>query len=213
MKFLKRISVLFAALLLALGAAALAACGETPSPSLKDPVTYTVTVVYEDGSPVEGAKVMLGENGPYLTDANGAAKAELESGTYAVEVTGLPAGYTAQAATITAKLPRMTVQVIEEAKNEAVLFTVKVVYPNGDPVEGAKIGMCKGDRCNDFGTTDAQGTVSQKLMPAAYTVQIVAGLPAGYTYEKDGGNHYMKDGQVVSVTEEDPNVTVTLKAE
>lgn len=62
-------------------------------------------------------------------------------------------------------------------------YSVKVVYPNGNPVEGGvTVQWCTGSTCLLPVAVDNQGTAYNSIDDAEYYIHI-DGLPAGYTYD------------------------------
>ena len=63
-------------------------------------VTYTVTVVDENGSPVEGVSIQFCDDEncklPVLTDANGVVSQRYAESEYHITLAELPAGYTSE---------------------------------------------------------------------------------------------------------------------
>lgn len=73
-----------------------------------------------------------------------------------------------------------TLTIIVEDPNA---YSVKVVYPNGNPVEGGvTVQWCTGSTCLLPVAVDNQGTAYNSIDDAEYYIHI-DGLPAGYTYD------------------------------
>lgn len=229
MKRFKRITVLLTTAVALVSAFAFAACseevkqnteqGETP-PAEK--VTYTATVLDPLGSPVKDLQVKWGNGTSFRTLENGTAKADLPAGEYDISVEGFLPIYKYTAVKTTKDDHDKTIRLEWNPEDGKVVYTVKVVYPNGDPVEGVKLGLCvNGGNCTNLpAATNAQGEAysigvinAQKelylwgLTPQEYEVQVISGVPAGYEVEVNAENHYAND----KATADKHTVTVTLK--
>ena len=75
---------------------------------------------------------------------------------------------------------KTTLTIIVEDPNA---YSVKVVYPNGNPVEGGvTVQWCTGSTCLLPVAVDSQGTAYNSIDDAEYYIHI-DGIPAGYTYD------------------------------
>lgn len=92
-----------------------------------------------------------------------------------------------------------------EAETEAevpegmVVYTVKVVDENGDPVVGAMVQICQ-DTCYP-GVTNEEGVAQYTVAEADYKVSFLS-MPEGYTCDEEA--FYFEDGAT--------ELTITLKA-
>ena len=67
-----------------------------------------------------------------------------------------------------------------------VTYTVKVVGPDGEAVQGVLIGICDDSGCRMPGSTNAEGIVSFTYPESNFHAQIQPnGIPAGYTATTD----------------------------
>ena len=82
-----------------------------------------------------------------------------------------------------------------------VIYTVKVVDENGNPIGGAMVQLCK-DSCVP-GVTDAEGTASFTLAEDDYKASMLT-MPAGFEYAEDTDAYYFEDGAY--------ELTIVLKA-
>lgn len=211
---IKRISVFALVAAIACGAGLLAACGEGGQAEEK---TYTVTVVDPEGKGMEGVNVSWGKTSG-KTDKDGKASAALPAGDYDVNLSGLPKPYLADPAKATAEQPdvKITLKIDYPAPGDGkLLYTVRVLYPDGAPLAGAMVMMCtpilpdgSGGICTPFpDPTNIRGESYFGLAAGEYEVQIITGIPSGYTYDVDENLHYT--GETASA--EKTTVTITLK--
>ncbi len=165
------------------------------------PVTdYTVTVVDQDGQPMQDVSLLLtgdfvhtrpleeGEELPegeepetypikvseqLKTDENGVATTQQVSGPYTVTVT-LPEGYKADVTTLelTAEVPAVTVQLKKIVQKD---YTVTLLYPDGAVVTGAAVMLGSA-----YKMTDDTGSVAFTLDEGQYSVTVMSGIPEGY---------------------------------
>lgn len=140
--------------------------------------TYAVTVLDEDGAPIEGVKLVITDGTTYptaTTDASGKASVQLPEGTISVMITTVPDGYLKPEkvsggvyhgvfASGTNELAiTLEKDVVIDTKVE---YTVKVVDTSGNPVVGMKVQVCPGGVClpDDF-YTDENGEIKAMITP------------------------------------------------
>ncbi len=199
------------ALVLALGAIAVAACGGGDGG--EDPILYTVSVTCEKANALSGVKVEIKKSGTSvetkgLTD--GKAEFRLAPDTYQASIveSTLPEGYVSDPAmaTLTAKAPNKTFALVEEGTDDptTVTYTVKVLMPDGSPAAGLNIQLCTeatggtNEGCYPA-TTDATGTATLELEENTYELHIDT-PPAGTKF----------DNTEYKVTAESPSLTARL---
>lgn len=209
MNHLKRFLTLLLAFSAAVAALALCACQPADE---GDKITYTITVVLEDGSGVPGVNVTWGTAGSATTDSDGVASKELPKASYPISLSSLPEGYTYDGNTVaTGFVPSVKITLHGGQEDTGILYTVRVVDPDGLPVENIFLQLCvSGDEgsCTPFEKrTDANGETSRTLPAGNYHVKILQGIPEGLTYDQDDGGYYTG----AEATPETPSVTVTLK--
>lgn len=86
-----------------------------------------------------------------------------------------------------------------EVPEGMVVYTVKVVDENGDPVVGAMVQICQ-DTCYP-GVTNEEGVAQYTVAEADYKVSFLS-MPEGYTCDEEA--FYFQDGSTA--------LTITLKA-
>jgi protocatechuate 3,4-dioxygenase beta subunit len=140
----------------------------------------TVTVVDEDGEPVEGAAVDLqpydepGEPAEGETDADGTYSASLDEVLYTIYVTH--PDYEAHERVI--NLPRDAEITVElEAERDSWELTVRVLDPNENPVEGATVRFVGSEDDPEYdsvptGETDADGVLAETLREDTYFLEV-----------------------------------------
>lgn len=229
MKIFKRIAIAAAGAMFLLSLGALAACGTDPQTpqdqnggTTAETVTYTATVLDPTGSPIEGLQVKWGTSDKtFLTLESGTAKADLPAGEYDISVEGFLPIYKYTVVKTTKDDRDKTIRLEWNPEDGKVVYTVKVVYPNGDPVEGVSVGLCDETNCTNLplptnaqgetysiGVINAQMKLYQRgLTPQEYEVQIISGIPEDYEVELNEKNHYAND----KATADKHTVTVTLK--
>lgn len=63
-------------------------------------------------------------------------------------------------------------------------YKVKVLYPDGKPVEGARVQFCTATNClAETYLTGSDGTVFFPCDANVYDVHLVQGIPAGYEFD------------------------------
>ena len=193
----KILSIILAAIMLLTMGLSLASCdGEQGTEQPKDEkITYTVTVVDEEGNPISGAEVTF--NGvPWDTDAEGKAKYKTDKKVTA-EITYVPSGY---------KYDTSKKISFDENGNATVTlakmppYIVKVVDQDGNPVAGVWVQMCA-NACIPFSKpTNESGETSAPYVEGEYRANITE-LPKGYTVDNIGDYYDFVDGEVtVEVT-------------
>ncbi len=223
--FPKRIFSLMAATCMAFACAALAACGDKPKlddPTQDDPnggntgttATYTVNVVWEDLPTLTDALVVN------VTEADGTPAGEsavsggkatftLEKGNYFATVSegegfeGILDGYVFTRAELTATATSATVNIVPWTDSlDAIDYVVTVKLPDGSPAVGLVVQLCGGPEgapyaCHRF-TTDANGTVTARLLPGNYDIHIDE-PPAGCTFDNEAYKAH-EDGAPIEIT-------------
>lgn len=185
-------------------------------PDESNTAMYTVTVLSFDNVPVSDIQLTFGDRETvYTTDTEGKVTAELPKATYAINVKeeSLPGGgiYTlGEAVSVTADKTEATVTLAkpDDVQEGYIIYTVKVVDPDGNPVKDVRVQLCSGAQCFMINNnTNSRGEARVYLAPDNYEAQIVTGMPDGYTYDINEENHYTGE----SATAEKPTVTIHLK--
>ena len=222
-KFLIKCGMILTAVCLVCAAGIFAACGEEPN---GEKVAYSVTVLDPAGEPLKGVKVKWGDvKTEYPTLETGKATANLAGGEYDIALSGLPVlyKYTPVKATASDKDKTITLEWNPEAGK--IVYTVKVLYPDGTPVKGVSVELCvlgENGACHSFpvatngkgeaysmGVNDEEYDLYLRGLDAGeYEGKIVRGLPAGYTYDQDSNGYYTGG----TATASSPTLTITLKA-
>ena len=173
-------------------------------PEVPAKVTYTVTVVDEDGNPVKGVALNFAPKGgtvfPLKTDASGVAGYVTDK-ELTVTVLAVPAAYDydklgqSQSFDADGKLNIVLTKKVETGTK----YTIIVVDQNGAPVVGAKVQMCESENegiCLVPVDTNENGegiyTVEEKGYKAAITF-----LPEGY--EKISDDYTYFDNYVAKI--------------
>lgn len=168
-------------------------------------VTYTVTVVDQDGNPVKGAIVYFYPKGGvemfYPTNENGATEGYKTDKEMSISVMTVPAGYEydklGQKQKVDAKDGKVTITVTKKAP-EGTNYTIRVVDQNGNPVANAQVQMCESaEVCLTPVFTDANGEAVYTQPEKEYKAAIT-NLPDGYEKLTDGYT-YFEDGVAVIV--------------
>lgn len=147
-------------------------------------VDYTVTVVDENGEPVQGVTVLIGTgNNPLTTDENGKVTITLPKGAYTVTVTQ-PDG-SLQNQTFAEGETAMTVVLGQgggtgEEENK-ITYTVKVIDYSGNAQSGIMVQILRGGSPVAVQTTDSSGQISVQLAAGDYTVALAV---SGMYYEE-----------------------------
>jgi len=168
--------------------------GEIKEEEKEQTTDYTVTVKDDEQLPLANVSILVTvgeEQKPYTTNAEGVATITLPTGSYEGSFY-VPDGYRAEttAFTLTAEAPNVAVTL---TKIKMTQYTVTVADSFNAPVSQVLVKFGDGQ----WLTTDENGKVVQTLETGTYAVTVM--IPDGYT----GQTAY-------TVTEEAPNVTVTL---
>lgn len=162
-------------------------------PQPETDVTYSVTVVDQDGNPVKGALVYFYSAGdgidvPFPTNKDGVASHKTDKGVASVSLFTLPAGYEYVKLGQKQNLDsdnKLTITVTKKAEeNTGVSYTIRVIDQNGDAVVGAMVQMCS-DSCFPFDPTDENGESVSVREVDDFKAQVVS-LPDGYTDTTNG---------------------------
>lgn len=228
MKQIRKIAAFALAALGLWGCVLLSACGENVDPGeTGERIAFSVTVLDPTGAPVEGLTVKWGNNATaYHTLENGKTTANLaKDGEYAVSLEGLLPIYKYTPVTVTADEPDKTIVLEWSPEDGMAVYTVKVVYPDGTPVQGVKLQLCaaaevggsctqlknvtdeKGETRSIWGTTEQD--CFRGLPLGEYEAQVLYGLPEGYTY--DGNENEDKHYTGEKATAEKTSITLVLK--
>lgn len=160
-------------------------------------VTYTVTVVDQDGNPVKGAIVYFYPKGGvemfYPTNDNGATEGYKTDKEMSISVMTVPAGYEydklGQKQKVDAKDGKVTITVTKKAP-EGTNYTIRVVDQNGNPVANAQVQMCESaEVCLTPIPTDANGEAVYTQPEKEYKAAIT-NLPDGYQMLTDGYTYF-----------------------
>lgn len=155
-------------------------------------VTYTVTVVDNNGNPVKDAQIFLSPEGgvafPMPTDNSGKVSYKTDKKLTA-SVLSVPDGY--EYADLNTSLTfdangAVTV-VVTKVEITGTDYVIRVVDQNGDAVVGAKVQMCEAANegiCLVPITTDDKGEAVYTVEEKAYKAAITS-LPAGYELVSD----------------------------
>lgn len=170
-------------------------------------VTYTVTVVDEDGNPVKGALIQFnpksGTSFPLPTGADGKASYRTDKEMASVEVFTVPAGYEYdklnQKQTLDSE-GKLTVTLTKKAV-EGTNYTIRVIDQEGNPVANVKVQICEsqdGGLClTPIKSTDENGVIVYTAKEAEYKATINL-LPEGY--EKVGDEYTYFENGATSIT-------------
>lgn len=222
-KMIKRILTILLVAAMLLSAALLVSCdsntndtttGTTPTSESQN--TYTLTILDNNGDPVQGAGVLF-YNGSYkqaTTDAEGKAVVEMDGGDVLVSITKLPTGCTKPQATVEGSYhgrfeagKKELTLTVERTASKTVTYTVNVVDQNGTAVENVYVQVCHGNICESAKATDASGKMTIDLAEnLALDVKIYT-LPDGYTAPDPidaNGYHAHMDAGTTEIT-----VTIT----
>ena len=164
---------------------------------------YTVTVVDEDGNPVEGVEITFhfesGTDMPFDTDENGQVSQNLSSKVKA-SVTDLPKGYTydkmeeEQSFDANGKL---TITIAKE--EEKAPLVILVVDQYGNPIQGIDVQACDSEgACRIPTTTDAEGKGYYSYEDTELHAKLSSKLPEGYSVA-DPDQYYDFVGGVATI--------------
>lgn len=84
----------------------------------------------------------------------------------------------------------------EPTDDGKVTYTVTVLDQNNNPVAGVAVQFCDDENCKLPVNTDANGVVTQTLLPSNYHI-LLAGLPDGYS--SDETEFYFGDATELTV--------------
>lgn len=154
-------------------------------------VTYTVTVVDEDGNPVKGVLINFnlksGSPFPCPTDETGKASYKTDKEVTGASVFTIPQGYEYNKLNQKQTLDgegKLTVTLTKKAK-EGNTYVIRVVDQNGDAVVGAKVQMCESeDKCLTPILTNENGEATYVEADGEYKAKITS-LPEGYEKVND----------------------------
>lgn len=229
-KLMRNLLLLTAAASLLCGMGLFAACGETENGGQnEDPnaekVAYSVTVLDPAGLPLPGIGVKLGSVATvYNTLENGKITANLEAKEYEISLVNLPVIYKYSAVKVSESEREKTVSLQWNPEEGKVVYTVRVLLPDGTPVKGAWVELClasdSSGTCTSFpvltnekGESYSMGAVDEEsgvwllgLSPATYKAKVLSGIPTGYTYEMDGEQYYLGG----TATAENTTLVITL---
>ncbi len=185
-----------------------AACGETDDGE-ESKIAYSVTVLDPAGEPLEGIEVKWGNvKTVYKTLDSGKATANLPKADYTVALEKLSPIYRYTPVTVTPSEPEKTVALAWNPEEGKLVYTVKVLLPDGKPLKGVEVELCvladEGGACQPFpaatnanGEAYSIGVIDEEfeaylrgLEPEEYTAKILSGLPAEYTYAQDANGYY-----------------------
>ncbi len=226
-KILIKLGMILTAACLVCTAGMLASCGGNTETG-GEKARYTVTVLDPAGEPVQGVKVKWGDGKTeYPTHEEGSAYADLASGEYEISLVGLSSIYKYTPVTATASDRDKTVTLEWNPEDGKLVYTVKVVYPDGTPVKGAHVELCSiqedgtPGNCTDFPVptngkgeaysmapeTEGFDNALRGLTAGTYKAKILGGIPAGYDYEQDADEYYTGS----TATADNTTLTITLK--
>ena len=151
-------------------------------------VTYTVTVVDQDGNPVKGAIINLYQGSlsiPYSTGADGKTEGYRTDKKIEASVFFIPESYTYNKMNQKQSFDKngnLTITLTKVEVNEEKLV-ILVVDQNDNPIAGVSVQMCdKAGLCKPGGATDAEGKYYYTFSEGDFRAQITGGkLPEGYT--------------------------------
>ena len=180
--------------------------GDVIAPVDEGKATYVITVVDQDGKPVQGAGVQLCKDTclPAINDQGTAEFKVAEDPEYKVSFMTVPEGYEgAEDAYYFADGSyelTITLTAIEGVADGKALYTVKVVDEGGNPVVGAGVQLCK-DTCLPA-ITDEDGIAEFRVAEdPEYKVSFMS-VPAGFDGAEEA--YYFADGTY--------ELVITLKA-
>lgn len=172
-------------------------------------VTYTVTVLDDQGNPVAGAQIFFTETDglsvPYPTDENGVASFPSEKKVSA-SVLAVPEGYEYDKLTVTQSFDKdgkLSITVKKAAAPTGDPYVITVVDDEGNPIAGVPVQMCNkvSGICIPGGTTDENGQFSYTYREGEFRAQITSGkIPEGYTVEGDPEAYYEFENNKVTIT-------------
>ncbi|MBQ8310463.1 MAG: hypothetical protein IJX80_05565 [Clostridia bacterium] len=144
--------------------------------------TYKVTIVDDQGTPIQGAIVQFNEGDkPFaITDANGIVTVNAKTATYTVSI--VVAGYEVESSyafAANATELNVTLKTTDDGKVE---YKVTVIDENGKAIDGVKVQLCIGDLCQLPAFTDENGIAIVNAAEDTYTAKITKD---GYTGDSE----------------------------
>lgn len=168
-------------------------------------VTYTATLVDQNGDPVVNAIVMLyfesGDSLPCPTDANGKASYKGDKKVVSAAVFTIPNGYdkAAQNQKFDLKDGKVTITITKKAA-QGTNYTIRVVDQNGNPVANVYVQMCESeDKCLTPIKTNANGEAVYTQPESQYKAAITS-LPEGYEKTTEGYIYFDNYVATIEVT-------------
>ncbi|MDE7301534.1 MAG: hypothetical protein K2N47_05125, partial [Clostridia bacterium] len=178
-----------------------AGCINTPDDTA---ITYTVTVLTNEETPLSGVSVQLrkGSNrvgDPVTTGADGKAEFEAAPDTYNASITP-PTPYSVPAGTnvtLTKDKPNLTVKLQKDS-----YYTVKLVKPDGTAFYDANVtvGVCTDENCLQAVELSTSGVATMKAAPGNYHVKVYD-LPENYAIDVDENGYYTGETFTAESTE------------
>lgn len=188
MKFNRLFAILAVAAMIA---AVLCGCsndGTGDTTAAPSAVTYSVTVVDQNGNAVPNVVVQFtDENGSTdlaVTGANGAASVESEAVMKNAVLGSIPEGYSSTVTEFSFgnEIDLRVTLTAEEATDNSVTYTVTVVDQNNAPVTNVILQFCDEENCKLPMATDENGVVTATYEDSEYHVTLTE-LPDGYSSE------------------------------
>lgn len=166
---------------------------------------YTVRVIDEDGNPVEGVLITIGDIFGN-TDADGVFTASLEKGSYTV-VIGVPEGYKADAMSVPfpedGTVLGITLKKAAEGDENGLAYTVKLVDATGTGVTGILVTFNQNNQPVAMVSADASGVAKTYLEPGEYDVTLTSSAGAKLKF----------DSNAAFVSEYQTEITLTVAAD
>ena len=164
-------------------------------------IRYTVTVVDQDGNPVEGVTVAFVAGTsipiPFKTDEEGVSSYNTNKKVTDAVVTAIPSGYTYDK--LDQKLYFDANHNIKITVNKLPDFVIKVVDEEGNLVEGVTVQMCdEGGSCRLPKVTDENGEAFYGYENGTFHAQLTE-VPEGYTVD-DPAAYYDFDNYIATIT-------------
>ena len=167
-------------------------------------ITYTVTVVDQDGNAIKGAKVEFTPKGataiPFTTDSDGKASYKTDKEVTAT-ITSVPAGYEYSNLNQVQKFDKEGK--LNITVNKLAPLVILVVDQDGNAVSGVKVQMCDtSGSCRMPVTTNAEGKGTYNYEAGEFHAQLSNGLsalPEGYTVDEPDKYYDFVDG-VATIT-------------
>lgn len=209
----KIISTILVACMLLTASVCLFSCGGDDKPEGNDnqtpeKVTYTITVVDQDGNPVKDVIINISTVGgaafPMPTNAEGKVSYRTDKGISAMMI-DVPTGYESTELNKEIMLvPNKNVTIVINKKAAADPYVILVVDDEGNPVAGVRVQMCDtAGSCRVPVTTDAEGRAEYAYEEGEFKVQITGGadgIPEGYTMDNPDQYFYFDGGKLITIT-------------